>query len=61
MKTKILDKHNQNPMLALSPSLGITNITDNVNFYQYLGYLLLKKSTPLELLTQLILTFTLIL
>ena len=35
--------------------------TDNVDFYHYLGYLLLTKSTPLELLTHLILTFTLLL
>jgi len=34
---------------------------DNVDFYHYLGYLLLKKSTPPELLTHLILTFTLFL
>ena len=34
---------------------------DNVDFYHYLGYLLLTKSNPLELLTHLILTFTLLL
>jgi len=36
-------------------------IGDNVDFYHYLGYLLLTESTPIELLTHLILAFTLLL
>jgi len=36
-------------------------VFDNLDFYHYLGYLLLTKSTPLELLTHLILIFTLFL
>jgi len=35
--------------------------SDNVDFYHYLSYILLTKSISLELLTHLILTFTLLL
>jgi len=36
-------------------------VIDNVDFYHYLGYLLLTKSTPIELFTHLIITFILFL
>jgi len=46
-----------NPKRYLNVCLNLGK-SDNVVFYHYLGYLLLTKSTPLELFTHLILTFT---
>ncbi|QCE02984.1 hypothetical protein DEO72_LG8g1001 [Vigna unguiculata] len=43
MKTKIVDNHNQNPKLALSPSLGITNITRNIICIRVTNHMIIAK------------------